>query len=169
MTSRDRAAKQARRLLARYLKLAAGLRLEAGSRPVLVPPMPGVDEDMRHWSFYMVLEHNCIVNTSISATVRQLAGGEPLSGAAAIDPKTGVMPSPAAGESQVRQLQKSVEDHLKLLPTLGTLRGTRTTPHTHFGDFDAHKWNCMFSFHMRIHLRQAETIVRTVEAAPARL
>ena len=31
--------------------------------------MRGVDEDMRRWSFFMILEHNAIVNRSITASV----------------------------------------------------------------------------------------------------
>jgi hypothetical protein len=39
------------------------------------------------------------------------------------------------------------------------LRGTGTSPHPVFGDFDAHKWNCMFTFHLGLHLPQAEYVV----------
>ena len=61
--------------------------------------MSGVDEDMRRWSFFMILEHNAIVNRSITASVVQLANGESLTGQATIDVKKGVMPSGAADES----------------------------------------------------------------------
>jgi hypothetical protein len=164
VTSRRRAARRARRHLAGYLELAEGLPREEGMRPVRIPPMRGVDEDMRDWSFFMILEHNRIVNRSITATVRQLARGEPSRGAAAIDPKTDVLPSPAAGEEQVEEFRKSVEEHLETVPTLGRLRGTRTAPHPVFGDFDAHRWNCMFAFHLGLHLPQAAHVLRAVEA-----
>lgn len=165
MTSRKRAIDQTRRLLESYLALADGLRHEEGSRPVTVPPMRGVDEDMRDWSFYMVLEHNTLVNYSISAMVRQLARNEPLSGPALIDPKKDVMPSPSADEAQVARFRASVNDHLDALKSLGRLRGTRQTRHPVFGDFDAHKWNCMFPFHLKLHYDQAEYVVRSVRAA----
>ncbi len=161
ITTRDRAVRQANRYLESYLKLSEGLSSEAGSRPVEVPPMPGVDEDMRRWSFFMILEHNAIVNRCISATVEQLVRGDPmLSGAAAIDPKLGVMPSFSAGEEQVVAFRKSVSEHLETLSGLGKLRGTKRAPHPIFGDFDAHKWNCMFSFHLVIHYKQAVFVVR---------
>jgi hypothetical protein len=162
MTSRDRANKQAQRSLEDYIKLAEGLSRVNGSRSVKVPPMRGVDDDMRKWSFYMILDHNSIVNRSISVTIQQLVRGEPLSGAASIDPKKDVMPSLSAGEEQLTRFQDSVTEHLKVLSTLGRLRGTRTSPHSIFGDFDAHKWNCMFSFHLKLHYRQAEYVVRAV-------
>jgi len=168
VTSRERATRQAARHLVGYRKLADGLSPEAGSRPVRVPPMPGVDEDMRNWSFYMTLEHNRIVSDSISATVFQLAMDEPLSGAALVDPKKGVMPSLSAGEEQIRQFLDSVERHVKLVETLGRLRGTRTARHPLFGDFDAHKWNCMFSFHLKIHYRQAAHVAQAARAGLGR-
>ena len=164
LTSRDRAKQQAQCILVNYMKLAEGLSREDRSRSIEVPRMRGVDEDMRMWSFYMILEHNEIVNRSISATVQQLARGEPLGGSAAIDPKTGVMPSISAGEQQLPRFRNSVNDHLKVVNTLGRLRGTKTSPHPIFGEFDAHKWNCMFSFHLNLHLKQAEYVIRTVKA-----
>jgi hypothetical protein len=89
---------------------------------------------------------------------------EPLSGAALVDPKQGVMPPLSAGEEQLQQFLDSVQRHLNRVETLGRLRGTRTAPHPLFGDFDAHKWNCMFSFHLKIHYRQAAHVVQAARA-----
>ena len=160
MTSRNRALNQAKRFLNDYLELADGLSREVGMLSVAVPPMRGVDEDMRDWSFYMILEHNAIVNRSISATIQQLVHGEALSGAAAIDIKKDVMPSRSAAEEQLEELKNSVNEHVGVVANLGKLRGTKTAPHPIFGDFDAHKWNCMFSFHLSLHYKQAEYVVR---------
>ena len=162
--SRDRALRQSETLAGQYTALAVGLSKEAGRRNVEVPPMHGVDEDMRRWSLFMLLEHNTIVNRSITATVRQLAQGEALSGPAIIDMKQGVMPSSSADESQVELFAQSVTDHLATVRGLGNLRGTRTSRHPIFGHFDAHKWNCMFAFHLRIHLPQARFIVEKAAA-----
>ena len=57
VTSRNRALYQTKRFLNDYMELADGLSREVGMRSVKVPPMRGVDEDMRDWSFYMILEH----------------------------------------------------------------------------------------------------------------
>lgn len=165
LTSRERALSQAAAFVQKYDSLAEGLFPEAGQRPVEVPPMQGIDEDMRRWSFYMILEHNNIVNRSISATIGQLVTGEPLSGAAAIDPKKDVMPSESAGEEQLQSFRHSVTDHVRMIMGLGRLRGTKTSPHMIFGDFDAHKWNCMFPFHLSLHYRQAEYVVRRLKVS----
>jgi len=164
VTSRKRAMKKAKGLLGAYMKLADGLSIEAGRRHVEVPPMRGVDENMRRWSFYMILEHNTIVNRNISVTIQQLVRGEPLRNVAAIDPKKNVMPSQWAGEETLQEFRDSVNEHLRMLANSGRLRGTETAPHSMFGNFDAHKWTCMFSFHLGIHYKQAEHVVRKVKA-----
>jgi hypothetical protein len=53
-TSRNRTINQAKRLLEDYMGLADGLSREARVRAVEVPPMRGVDENMRRWSFSQV-------------------------------------------------------------------------------------------------------------------
>ncbi|MEE4600652.1 MAG: hypothetical protein V2J65_05185 [Desulfobacteraceae bacterium] len=166
-TTHKLATNQAQCTLQNYMRLADGLTLEAGCRPVEVPPMPGIDEDMRRWSFYMILAHNTIVNRSISTTIGQLVRGEPLTVAATIDFKKDVMPSRSAGEEQLQLFRDSVMEHIEMVKFLGKLRGTKTAPHPIFGDFDAHKWNCMFSFHLRLHYKQAAYVVRTAKAEKA--
>jgi hypothetical protein len=158
---------KAKGILEDYMKLADGLSPEAGHRSVEVPPMRGVDGDMRRWSFYMILEHNTIVNRSISATIQQLVLSEPLRGAAAIDPKKDILPSQSAGEEKLREFRNSVNEHLRMVSTLERLRGTKTAPHPIFGNFDAHKWTCMFSFHLGLHYKQAEHVVRSAKAEQA--
>jgi len=165
--SRDQALRQSEALAAQYTELAKGLAEEAGRMSVEVPPMRGVDEDMRRWSLFMLLEHNAIVNRSITAAVVQLANGESLSGPATIDVKKGVMPSSSADESHVELFAQSVADHITVVRHLGNLWGTKTSRHPVFGQFDAHKWNCMFAFHLRLHLPQARFIVETATGSQA--
>ena len=159
-TSREAAGRQAERWRRYYLGLAGKLDASSGSLPVRVPAMQGVDEDMRDWSFYMLLEHNTIVNYAISRVVERLAKGwEPVQ-PGDIDPKTGVMPSANPGPEQVEAFSESVRNHLQLVSSLGQLRGTKTRKHPVFGTFDAHAWNCMFAFHLQVHARQAKFIAQ---------
>lgn len=163
LTSRKAATRQTEKALKAYLKLAQGVSEDAGSEPVKVPRMLGIDEDMREWSFFMILRHNTIVNNAISATVRRLAPGEP-EPEKKFDVKNDVMPGPDCGVEQIALFKSSVLAHLETTRSLGTLRGTSTSKHPLFGRFDAHKWNCMFAFHMEIHLKQAEFVRnRTLE------
>jgi hypothetical protein len=159
LTSHGAASAQAQRHLNSYLQLAQGVPEVAGSEPVTVPPMMGVDEDMRGWSFFMLLRHSTIVNHAISANVKRLALGEP-------EPKKkfhikkDVMPEAESGIEQIALFKSSVLSHLEAVKSLGDLRNTATTDHPLFGSFDAHKWHCMFAFHMQIHLKQAEFVRR---------
>ena len=161
LTSREAAVAQAEKHLKSYLQLAQGLTEVAGSEPVTVPPMMGVDEDMRGWSFFMLLRHNTIVNHAISANVKRLALGEP-GPTRKFDAKKDVMPGPDCGIEQIALFKSSVLSHLGAVKSLGELRGTKTTDHRVFGTFDAHMWHCMFAFHMKIHLKQAAFIRNTV-------
>jgi len=164
-TGRDKASGRIRRFRDRYLELARRVEPEAGRKPVKVPWMPGVDPDMRDWSFFMILDHNAIVNRSITSIVESLARGEEPTGAGAIDPKKDVMPSPEAGEEAVIGFKQSVERHLEIVSGLGRLRGTRRKRHTMFGEFDAHRWHCMFGFHLMVHYRQAEQVAGSVTSS----
>jgi len=162
LTSRDRASRQIRKSLAKYLALTRMVNAETGALPVLVPRMIGIDEDMRNWSFFMILEHNAIVNRSITSIVQSLVRGEEPKGAGAIDPKKDVMPSADPGEEQIKAFRSSVEEHLRVVSGVSGLRGSLGKRHPMFGEFDAHCWHCMFSFHLLIHCRQAEYVVRKI-------
>jgi hypothetical protein len=160
ITSRDAACSQIRRLGDKYLELAGRLAPTSGATVVTVPAMQGVDEDMRSWSYWMLLEHNAIVNRSMTEIVCSLAEDREPGPAAQINPKTDVLPDSSSGLDQVDAFQRSIDDHLRCVPTLGKLKGTATRPHPVFGDFDAHQWHCMLGFHLMIHFKQARLIVR---------
>lgn len=164
LASRAQGVRQIERQRDRYLALAAGLDPAAGARPVRVPAMIGVDEDMRGWSFFQILEHNAIVNRSIASVVTSLVAGEAPRGPGAIDPKHGVMPADGAGPEQVTAFIASVDDYLASLTTLGRLRGTRRSQHPVFGSFDAHMWHGMLGFHLSLHVKQAREAIRLARA-----
>ena len=128
--------------------------------------MIGVDEEMRDWSFFMILEHNVIVNRSISAIVAGLARGEKSLDSGVVDPKRDVMPSADPGPDQIRAFQASVEAHLDSVARLPRLRSTPTHRHPIFGQLTAHGWHCMFGLHLDIHHKQAETVARLLYREP---
>lgn len=128
----------------------------------VVPAMLGVDDDMREWSLYQILEHNNIVNRRLTGQMRFLAGtGEEPN--PDFDVKHDVMPSVSPGPEQIREFEISVADHLKAVAEIPKLRGTGESPHPLFGAFDAHKWHCMFGFHLQIHRRQAEALAKILQ------
>jgi hypothetical protein len=159
LTSREIASRMIRKNADAYLDLAHRFGPASAIEPVTVPPMIGVDPEMRGWSFFQILEHNAIVNRSISAMVEALAIGKEPAGAALIDPKTDVLPKGFSGPEQVEAFRSSVDDYLALVSTLPELKGTIERPHPVFGPFDAHKWHCMFGLHLGLHLNQARKIL----------
>ncbi len=158
VTSREKASGQAREAMEEYLRLIEEAGSEVAARPVRVPAMLGVDEDMREWSLCMILEHNTIVHGRITPVVWALALGEEVPVNKDFDPKKDVMPSPAPGMEQVEAFRESVEDHLAVVAELPELKGTAKAMHPVFGPFDAHQWHCMFAFHLDIHLKQARAV-----------
>jgi hypothetical protein len=148
-----------RRQLAGYEEVAAALGPEFVSARARVPPMLGVDEDMRDWSLAMILEHNAMVNRSITAVTESLARDEEPTGPVAnANPKTDFDPSPEPGIEQLEAFRETVEAHLKTVAALPNLRGTRTKQHPVFGAIDAHGWHGTFSVHLQIHLAQARAL-----------
>ena len=162
LTSRDKASGMIRSNANAYLRLADRFGAGEGMEQVTVPPMIGVDPEMRGWSFFQILEHNVIVNHSIAAMVEALALGKEPVGAALINPKTDVLPKGVSGSEQIGYFRQSVDDYLSMVSTLPSLRGTSQRPHPVFGSFDAHKWHCMFGFHLGLHLKQAERLLAMV-------
>lgn len=160
LMSRERASAMIRTQRDKYLALAEKFTTDSGSRIVTVPKMAGVDDDMRHWSFFMLLEHNVIVNNAITSIVASLARGEEPTGAGAINPKTEVLPSRDAGVEQVDAFRESVPKHLQVVSAVPSLRTSSIKRHPVFGNFNAHQWHCMFAFHLLIHYRQARLITR---------
>lgn len=165
LTTRRQANRQAVRYGSRYLDLARSLTAWSGSQPVAVPVMRGVDRDMTHWSMFMLLQHNAIVNRSITSIVQSLKQGQKPKGPGAIDPKKEVLPDADAGPAAMRDFSSSIEDHLQTVSELGRLRGTMTHDHPLFGPFDAHQWHCMFAFHLLVHLKQARLIAQGAKQA----
>ena len=162
LTPRRLASHGIRRCLDRYLALARSIDPAAGRRSVRVPPMLGVDADMRDWSFYMILEHDVIVNRFIHGVVDDLAHGVTPAAPASIDMQKDVMPSADPGAEQVTALRTSVEGYLETIARLPRSWPSTTARHPLFGQLTARGWHGMFGFHLEIHLRQAAAVVRIV-------
>ncbi|MGF1452100.1 MAG: hypothetical protein ACFB21_08525 [Opitutales bacterium] len=165
--TRGQITRQIKRTARRYATLSAQMTPEAGERPIHVPELPGVDEDMRRWSFFQLLEHNTIVNRTITLTIKLLVENKPLDRLKSFDTKRDVMPPAAPGPETIDAFQLSVEKHVAMVSMRETLSMVRKYRHPLFGMFNAHKWNCMFAFHLDIHLRQADRIAAGARQAEA--
>ncbi|MEM9081577.1 MAG: hypothetical protein AAGC74_12895 [Verrucomicrobiota bacterium] len=162
-TSRQAADQQLEAHLRTYLKIAQKIGPD-GSKPVSVPSMLGVDEDMRAWSFFELLAHNTIVNLQIAKIIPALVKNENLSQFDHFNPKTDVHPPPECGPDEVTRFEKSIRIYQKTLARLDNLNSSQKRHHPVFGPFDAHQWHCMCAFHLKIHLKQAQTILKLATA-----
>ncbi|MEM7011868.1 MAG: hypothetical protein AAF585_10330 [Verrucomicrobiota bacterium] len=162
LTSRQSATRTIETEMDLYRKIIADLGNSKCAQKVRVPKMVGVDEDMREWSVYMILEHNTIVNRQVSAQIQHLARGEIYE--TNFNPKTDVMPADSAAADEVAKFEQSVDAHLEALRSIEKMRGTLKRPHPIFGPLDAHGWNCMFGFHLQLHRRQAEAVSKQISA-----
>ena len=163
LTGRDLASAQIMKLCDHYLVLAVMTNSSGGSAAVCVPwLLPGIDHDMRDWSFFKLLGHNTIVNRSITSVIESLVHDEEPNGAGAIDMKKDVMPSENPGSEQTELFRASVAEHIKTVSEFQNLRDTPKKDHPLFGAFTAHQWHCMFGFHLFIHYLQAKYIVNKI-------
>lgn len=162
LTSRNQASAKIQKLNDGYLELASQTNTASGTLAVHVPKMLGIDEDMRDWSFYKILEHNVIVNQSITSIIESLVHGDEPKGAGAIDMKKDVMPSKNPGKEQIEFFHKSVTEYLRTVSNFQNLRNSSIKHHPLFGAFTAHQWHCMFGFHLFLHYKQAKYIVNKI-------
>jgi hypothetical protein len=163
LTGRDQASTQIQKLCDRYLVLATMIDAESGLLAVRVPGLlPGIDKDMRNWSFFKILEHNTIVNRSFTSIIESLVRGEKPQGVGAIDMKKNVMPSESPGAEQTESFRDSVTEHIMTVSDFRNLRDSPVKLHPLFGAFTAHQWHCMFGFHLFIHYIQAKYIVNKI-------
>ncbi len=153
-----RANKTAEGMKAYYLSLAEGMGEEQGRRVVVVPQSMGVDAEMTHWSYYQLMEHNAIVNRTMTRVVTALMTGEGVEALDQFDPKHDVLPSHEAGSEVIEEFRSSVDDHLLAVQQFGKLKSTLRRNHPIFGSFNAHMWHGMFGLHLKVHQNQAKTI-----------
>lgn len=161
MTSREQGIAQIQRHLQAYLDLLNGLTNEHACQRVKVDKMSGVDEDMREWSLCEIIEHNTIVNHALKVRIISLLTGEPSEEYENFDVKKDVMPGLGEpfGKSDADQFIASVEGYLAAIAEYESLKTAATSEHPIFGEFNAHQFHILFSFHLGLHLKQACAVV----------
>lgn len=164
LTSRNRARYQITRAFEEYQLLGNEISSVLGREAFRVPHMRGVDEYMRDWSFFMILEHNVIVNTMMETIVESLAFHNIPKDLPVKDIKKDVMPSDNPGQEQMTAFCQSVQQYLRNTKKLKSLRGTPRYRHPIFGMLNAHGWHCMMALHLEIHLPQAKCVFEGLKA-----
>ena len=135
-------------------------------RRVTVPALVGLEEDERHWSAALVVEHAVLVGEAIGRTLvflsRDQAPPEPFD-------RKALRPRGGKGVAVMEDLRRLARDYPHLVQTeLGPATAGKVQRHPFFGDLDLHRWHCLSVSHLRVHRRQLHEIRRRITAEAKR-
>ncbi len=129
-------------------------------QPVLIHPVPGLEDSSRNWSIAMTFEHLMLVGQAQVMIIRTLCDGTvPQGEARTADVK------PKGGTDALEQIQNYKDFLVNLRTEIGplkeaALRSTIKFAHPWFGPFTAKQWQWLFTAHTAIHYRQIKDIVK---------
>ena len=155
--TREQAAEVFRREREVILRLASRCDPESGSRPVLIDRLRGMEDNSRFWSVFMVVDHLRIVNGGISKVILLLGRGQTPERQLRI---ADVKPSPHADQEVIGEFEQACARFERHAAKLSDLRTALRYAHPWFGPLDASGWHFLAGFHMQLHRRQIEQILR---------
>jgi hypothetical protein len=141
----------------RAIALSRRLPRVQGFKRISIARFPGIEDDSRHWSVYMTLDHLVMVNTAITALIHAICVNCEHGVEIQIED---VWPHVEAGPDRVQALALVVDRYSRLIERLGPLRSRETYPHRWFGPLTARHWHALAAIHNRTHRIQIEKIVR---------
>ena len=142
----------------RVLALVRPLPPETAARRVLIDRLRGMEDSSRFWSPWMTVEHLRIVNGAVAATMAALLKGDvPARKASTAD----VKPGACLGADCVDGFEESCRAIERVVASASDLRTRAKFAHPWFGPLDAAGWHAMAAFHMRLHRKQIEAILRS--------
>ena len=140
--------------------IAGRVTPELGAKQVLVKRLRGMEDSSRFWSIYMVLDHLRIVNDAVAGFIELL--GEERLPAIQADTAT-VKPSTSTGPEVIDAFNLSCGELATVVATIENLETQATHPHPWFGPFNAGQWHHMAAFHMSLHRKQMEAILKELK------
>jgi hypothetical protein len=156
-TTREEAAALFAKERGTVLELAGRCDPENGSVRVLIDRLRGIEDSSRFWSVFMTLDHLRIVNLAASEAIRLLGIGQvPKREARTAD----VKPDARADHRVVAHFERSCERVARCAAAVSDLRTVRRYGHPWFGSLDAAGWHFLAGFHLQLHRRQIEQILR---------
>lgn len=164
-TSFERATRDFQIEIHRIEELCGRFSPEDFMQRVTVDPMIGLEDDERHWSAVMVVEHVVLVGEAIGRTLVFLSRDqEPPQPFA----REALRPRGAKGVETMGTLHQLARDYPHLVQTgLGAARHG-VFAHPIFGELDLHRWHCLSVSHLRVHRRQLHEIRRRISAGMKR-
>jgi len=129
-------------------------------RPILVPPLIGLEDSSRHWSYAMVLEHLGIIGRQTGDIIAALSHGQQPTGSP-LDTALLKPEGQLSGGGALADFHAFLEEfHRGMGSDVGNRRSRARFPHPWFGPLTARQWICFLPFHQRIHMQQARRILR---------
>lgn len=145
--------------------LLRGCDAETGSRRVLIPRVPGLEDSSRYWSVWMTLEHLRIVHELIARLIGQLVREVTPAGAAST---AAVKPSADVGAEVVAEYEASCNALASEIDKSPNLNSRARYPHPWFGPLNAAGWHALIGTHMKIHRIQIERILAAIREEDGR-
>lgn len=127
-------------------------------KPILVPPMSGIEDSSRNWSVVMALEHLMTVGQGMTAIITELKDGhvpDTVVDTAKVKPSQKLRAKDAVAEF-TRFL---AETHSRVSADEGDKKSKARLNHPWFGPITAHQWNWLLASHQLIHRKQIEQII----------
>ena len=129
---------------------------EIGSRRVLIPRIPGLEDSSRYWSVWMTLDHLRIVHESLADLIGELVREVTPPGAAST---AAVKPNANVGPEVVAAFEASCDALASVVAASPNLDTQARYPHPWFGPLNAAGWHVLTGVHMSIHRVQIERIL----------
>jgi len=142
---------------AEILRLARSCEETRGAQRVLIKRIPGMEDSSRYWSVFMTVDHLRIVNAFLADTISLLGRGEVPDRVAST---AAVKPGPEVDSTVLLSFDQSCADIARVVREIKDLRTATRYAHPWFGPLHAAQWHFMAGFHMRLHRRQIEAILR---------
>ena len=132
---------------------------KSGMQRILIDRLRGMEDSSRYWSVFMTLDHLRIVNSAIAKTIDLLAKGKRPTRAAST---AQVKPDPSANGKVIDEFHSSCQQLVGTAAPRDNLKTATHYAHPWFGELDAAQWYYLAGFHMRLHRRQVELILRNL-------
>jgi hypothetical protein len=139
------------------LKYAQNTNSKLAEKQVLIKRLRGMEDSSRNWSIYMTIEHLCIVNQNVTSLIENLVKGRKIE----YIPRTeDVKPPVGVNNTVITRFEQLCETFENTVNAIQDLNTSAEWPHPWFGPLNAAKWHFFIAFHMGLHRRQIEAILK---------
>lgn len=127
------------------------------SKAVLIPRIRGIEDSSRNWSLGMTVHHLVITTNGMVEIVEALLAGKNFARAVRIED---VKPSAQYPTDVLGSLLSAVDRLCVLIRSDKNFKTNGTHRHPWFGEFNGKQWLYLAAFHLRIHRKQMQEIIR---------